>query len=38
MYPYFDSLEFDIFNAGGPQCHFIMSVTIAVSIQMLSVQ
>jgi len=30
--PYFDNLEFDIFVAGGPQCHFIMSVTIAVRI------
>jgi len=25
------------FNAGGPQCRFITSVTIAVRIQMLSV-
>jgi len=30
--PYFDNLEFDIFVAGGPQCHFITSVTIAVRI------
>jgi len=28
--PYFDNLEFDIFNAGGPQWHFITSVTVAV--------
>jgi len=36
---YVDNLEFDIFDAGGPQCHFIMSFsfTIAVRIQMLSV-
>ena len=26
--PYFDNLEFDIFDAGGPQCRFITSVTI----------
>jgi len=24
---YFDNLEVDIFDAGGLQCHFIMSVT-----------
>jgi len=24
--PYFDNLKFDIFDAGGPQCHFITSV------------
>jgi len=29
-YPCFDNLEFDIFDAGGPQYHFITSVTIAV--------
>jgi len=34
--PYFENLEFDIFVAGGPQYHFITSVTIADSIQMLS--
>jgi len=28
--PCFDNLEFDIFDAGGPQYHFITSVTIAV--------
>jgi len=32
----FDNLEFDIFDAGGPQCHFITSVTIAVRILTLS--
>jgi len=35
--PYFDNLEFDIFDAGGLQCHFITSVTIAVRIRMLSI-
>jgi len=30
--PYFDNLEFDLFDAGGPQCHFITSVTIAVTV------
>ena len=35
--PYFDNLEFDIFDTGGPQCHFITSVTIAVRIRTLSV-
>jgi len=30
--PYFDNLQIHIFNAGGPHCHFIMSVTIAVII------
>jgi len=34
---YFDNLESDIFDAGGPQCHFITSVTIAVRIRTLSV-
>jgi len=29
-FPYFDYLEFDIFDAGGLQCHFITSVTIVV--------
>ena len=27
--PNFDNLEFDIFDAGGPQCHFIISVPLA---------
>jgi len=31
--PYFDNLEFDIFVAGGPQCHFITSATIAVRFE-----
>jgi len=30
--PYFDNLEFDIFVAGGLQCHFITSVAITVGI------
>ena len=30
---YFDNLECYIFVAGGPQCHFITSVTIVVRIQ-----
>jgi len=30
--PYFDNLEFDIFDAGRLQCHFVASVTIAVRI------
>jgi len=30
--PYSDNLEFDISVAGGPQCHFITSVTIAARI------
>jgi len=34
--PYFDNLEFDVFVAGGPQCHYIMSRTIAVRIPTLS--
>jgi len=34
---FFDNLEFDIFDAGGPQCHFITSFTIAIRIQTLSV-
>ena len=34
--PCFNNLEFDIFDAGGPQCHFITSVTIAVRIRTLS--
>jgi len=28
--PYFDDLEFDIFDAGGPECHFIAPVIIAI--------
>jgi len=32
--PYFDNLEFDIFDAGGPQCYFITSVTDAFSISL----
>ena len=35
--PCFDNLEFDNFDAGGPQCHFITSVTIEVKIQKLAV-
>jgi len=35
--PYFDNLEFDIFDTGGPQCHFIKSDTMAVRIRTLSV-
>jgi len=35
--PYFDILEFDIFNADSPQCHFITSVATAVRIRTLSV-
>jgi len=31
--PYFTKLDCDIFDAGGPQCHFITSVTIAVRIR-----
>jgi len=34
---YFDELEFDIFDVGGLQCHFITSVTTAVKIRTLSV-
>jgi len=34
--PYFDNLEFDIFVAGGPQCHFNMFVTIAGGTRTLS--
>jgi len=33
---FFDNLEFDIFDAGGPQCHFIASFTTAVRIRTLS--
>jgi len=33
----FNKLEYDIFDAGGPQCHFIMFVTTAVRIWTLSV-
>jgi len=35
--PYFDNLEFDIFDAGGPHCHFITSFAMAVRIRTLSV-
>jgi len=35
--PYFDTFGFEIFDAGGPQCLFITSVTIAVRIRTLSV-
>jgi len=31
-YPCFDNFEFDIFDAGGPQCRFITSVTIAIGV------
>jgi len=31
--PYFDNFEFDIFDVGGPQSHFILSVTIAVAFE-----
>jgi len=31
--PCFDNFEFDIFDVGGPQSHFIMSVTIAVGFE-----
>jgi len=31
--PYFDNLEFDIFNAGGPQCYFIMSVSVTTAVR-----
>jgi len=34
--PYFDNLEFDIFDARGLQYHFIMSVTVADRIRTLS--
>jgi len=34
---HFDSLEFHIFDAGGPQCHFIASVAIVVGIRTFSV-
>jgi len=33
----FDNLELDIFDVGGPQCHFITSVIIALRIRTLSV-
>jgi len=35
--PCFDTFGFDMFDAGGPQCHFITSVTTAVRIRTLSV-
>jgi len=31
--PYFDNLEFDIFDASGAQCHFIMFVANVVGIR-----
>jgi len=31
--PCFDNLEFDIFDTGGPQCHFITSVTVSVRFE-----
>jgi len=34
--PCFDNVELDIFDAGGPQCHIVTSVTIAVRIRTLS--
>jgi len=34
---FFDNLEFDIFDTGGPLCHFIVSFTIAVKIRPLLV-
>jgi len=35
--PCFDNFELDFFDAGGPQCHFITSVTTAVGIRTLLV-
>jgi len=35
--PYFDNLEFDVFDTGVPQCHFITSIIIVVRIHTLSV-
>jgi len=35
--PNFYNAEFVIFYAGGPQCHFIASVTTVVRIRTLSV-
>jgi len=35
--PYFDNFEFDIFDAGSLQRHFITYVTTAVRIQTLAV-
>jgi len=34
--PYFDDLELTFLDAGGLQCHFIMSVTTAVRIRTLA--
>jgi len=34
--PYFDNLELDIFDAGGPPCYFITFVTISGRIRTLS--
>ena len=36
--PYFDYIEFNIFDAGGPQCCFIMPFTAAYRIRKLSVR
>jgi len=33
----FDNHELDSFDAGGPQCHYITSVTIAIRIRTTSV-
>jgi len=35
--PYFENPEFNVFDAGCPQYHFITSVTTAVRIRKLSV-
>jgi len=35
--PYFDNLEVDIFDEGGPHCHFITSFTMAVRIRTFSI-
>jgi len=35
--PYFDNLEFDIFDAGCLQCHFITLFIMVVRIRTLSV-
>jgi len=34
--PYSDNLEFDSSVAGGPQCHIITSLTVAVRFRTLS--
>jgi len=28
--PCYDNIELDLFDAGGPYCHFITSITIAI--------